>query len=115
LADGVVVAAAAADVVLDDASSVGGVDAALILSANDCAALLSLSLLATTTDSDDGEELLLVAVDAIAIRSRFFFLDARASCSAKLIIIFVVAIFAKAPWLNICYLILEDRRRTSKQ
>ena len=73
-----------ADEIVSSEVTVGdavGVDAdLLILSVNDSAAL---SLFGDV--SDDGEELFEEAI-AVAI-SKFFFLDARASCSAKLIII----------------------------
>ena len=91
LADGIVVAAEAVRV--DDCAV--GVDAALILSENDSAALsVSLSLLASD-DTDNCNELFVVLV-VFAALSKFFFLDARASCSAKLILLFVDVIVAKA-------------------
>ncbi len=78
-----------ADEIVTSEANVGdavGVDAdLLILSVNDSAAL---SLFGDV--SDDGEELFEEAIDVAM--SIFFFLDARASCSAKLIIFVVVLI-----------------------
>lgn len=79
LVDGTVVGA---DASVDDNDGVGVADTALILSENDSAA--SPLLLAA---DDDGLLLFAVALLVDAALSKFFFLDARASCSAKLIII----------------------------
>lgn len=98
-----------ADEIVTSEENVGdavGVDAdLLILSVNDSAAL---SLLLLFDDvSENGEELFEEAI-AVAI-SLFFFLVARASCSAKLIILFCcITYFCKGAQLSLICMYIEE-------